>query len=88
MKLVLVFIYNVYRYLFPLNEINLVSKASFRVVYAAIIVENFSLFYTMDEDILLSYNDLHMFQVTWNMIDVKRKGTIDVRSVSFIVTMY
>ncbi|XP_076808944.1 sodium leak channel NALCN-like isoform X2 [Clavelina lepadiformis] len=33
----------------------------------AIIVENFSLFYTMDEDILLSYNDLHMFQVTWNM---------------------
>ncbi|CAK8687994.1 unnamed protein product [Clavelina lepadiformis] len=53
----------------------------------AIIVENFSLFYTMDEDILLSYNDLHMFQVTWNMIDVKRKGTIDVRSVESVLKL-
>jgi len=47
----------------------------------AIIVENFSLFYTMDEDILLSYNDLHMFQVTWNNVDLKRKGAIPVSEV-------
>ena len=35
----------------------------------------------MDEDILFGYNDLHMFQVAWNEIDEKRKGTIPVRSV-------
>nr|CAB3264197.1 sodium leak channel non-selective protein [Phallusia mammillata] len=53
----------------------------------AIIVENFSLFYTMDEDILLSYNDLHMFQVTWNVVDVKRKGAIDVRKVRILLCL-
>lgn len=47
-------------------------------------MENFSLFYTMDEEILLSYNYLHMFQVTWNLIDVKQKGMIQVKHVSSI----
>jgi len=37
----------------------------------------------MDEDILFGYNDLHMFQVAWNEIDEKRKGTIPLSCVSF-----
>ena len=54
---------------------------SFPLSLSAIIVENFSLFYTLDEDILFSYNDLHLFQVTWNIVDVKRKGVISVKHV-------
>nr|XP_009858187.2 sodium leak channel non-selective protein [Ciona intestinalis] len=73
----------------------LVYFCSFYVIIAyimlnllvAIIVENFSLFYTMDEDILLSYNDLHMFQVTWNTVDVKRKGAIDVKDVESVLRL-
>lgn len=42
-------------------------------VAAAIIVENFSLFYSTEEDQLLSYNDLRHFQIIWNMVDDKRE---------------
>ena len=39
----------------------------------AIIMENFSLFYSNEEDALLSYSDIRQFQATWNMVDVNRK---------------
>lgn len=42
-------------------------------VITAIIVENFSLFYSTEEDQLLSYNDLRHFQIIWNMVDDKRE---------------
>lgn len=42
-------------------------------ITAAIIVENFSLFYSTEEDQLLSYNDLRHFQIIWNMVDDKRE---------------
>lgn len=44
-----------------------------RSLTAAIIVENFSLFYSTEEDQLLSYNDLRHFQIIWNMVDDKRE---------------
>lgn len=36
-------------------------------------MENFSLFYSTEEDQLLSYNDLRHFQIIWNMVDDKRE---------------
>ena len=40
-------------------------------------MENFSLFYSNEEDALLNYNDIRNFQNTWNIVDVNRKvGTI------------
>jgi len=39
----------------------------------AIIMENFSLFYSNEEDALLSYSDIRQFQATWNVVDVNRK---------------
>ncbi|QQP31703.1 Uncharacterized protein FKW44_025387 [Caligus rogercresseyi] len=36
----------------------------------AIIMENFSLFYSNEEDALLSYADIRNFQNTWNIVDV------------------
>ena len=42
-------------------------------VAIAIIMENFSLFYSNEEDALLSYSDIRQFQATWNMVDVNRK---------------
>ena len=42
-------------------------------------MENFSLFYSTEEDQLLSYNDLRHFQIIWNMVDDKREvGAVDV----------
>lgn len=44
-------------------------------------MENFSLFYSTEEDQLLSYNDLRHFQIIWNMVDDKR----EVRNNNFLV---
>ncbi|KAI1241766.1 hypothetical protein IHE44_0005256 [Lamprotornis superbus] len=47
----------------------------------AIIVENFSLFYSTEEDQLLSYNDLRHFQIIWNM------GVIPTFRVKFLLRL-
>ena len=48
---------------------------------SAIIMENFSLFYSNEEDALLSYADIRNFQNTWNIVDVNQRGVIPVRKV-------
>ncbi|XP_062389409.1 sodium leak channel non-selective protein [Sardina pilchardus] len=53
----------------------------------AIIVENFSLFYSTEEDQLLSYNDLRHFQIIWNMVDDKREGMIPTSRVMFLLRL-
>jgi hypothetical protein len=53
----------------------------------AIIMENFSLFYSNEEDALLSYSDIRQFQNTWNLVDVNRKGVILVRRVKFVLRL-
>lgn len=50
-------------------------------VFAAIIMENFSLFYSNEEDALLSYADIRNFQNTWNVVDIHQRGVIPVRRV-------
>ncbi|XP_077983388.1 sodium leak channel NALCN-like [Glandiceps talaboti] len=52
-----------------------------------IIMENFSLFYSNDEDALLSYADLKNFQITWNMVDVSRRGVMPVRRAKFVLRL-
>merc|ERR1719219_869676 len=53
----------------------------------AIIMENFSLFYSNEEDALLSYADIRNFQNTWNVVDVNQRGMIPVRRVKFILRL-
>ncbi|VDD87897.1 unnamed protein product [Enterobius vermicularis] len=54
---------------------------------AAVIIENFSLFYSSEEDALLSYADIRNFQQVWNMIDIEQKRTIPVRRVKFLLRL-
>ncbi|XP_021355108.1 sodium leak channel non-selective protein-like isoform X2 [Mizuhopecten yessoensis] len=53
----------------------------------AIIMENFSLFYSNEEDALLSYSDIRNFQNTWNLVDISRKGVISVRKVRLLLRL-
>ncbi|XP_076454223.1 sodium leak channel NALCN-like [Babylonia areolata] len=53
----------------------------------AIIMENFSLFYSNEEDALLSYNDIRQFQNTWNLVDINRKGLIPAHRVRFLLRL-
>nr|XP_022905001.1 sodium leak channel non-selective protein [Onthophagus taurus] len=53
----------------------------------AIIMENFSLFYSNEEDALLSYADIRNFQNTWNVVDIQQRGVIPVRRVKFILRL-
>ncbi|CAG0900970.1 unnamed protein product [Cyprideis torosa] len=48
----------------------------------AIIMENFSLFYSSEEDALLSYADIRNFQNTWNQVDTQQRGMISIDQVS------
>ena len=53
----------------------------------AIIMENFSLFYSNEEDALLSYADIRNFQNTWNMVDILQRGMIPVKRVPFLIRL-
>ena len=53
----------------------ILAKYSFQV---AIIMENFSLFYSNEEDAMLSNADIRNFQNTWNIVDVNQRGMIPV----------
>lgn len=53
----------------------------------AIIMENFSLFYSNEEDALLSYADIRNFQNTWNIVDKNQRGMIPVCKVKFILRL-
>lgn len=53
----------------------------------AIIMENFSLFYSNEEDALLSYADIRNFQNTWNNVDIQQRGVIPVRRVKFLLRL-
>uniref|UniRef100_A0AC35G378 Ion transport domain-containing protein n=1 Tax=Panagrolaimus sp. PS1159 TaxID=55785 RepID=A0AC35G378_9BILA len=56
-------------------------------VLVAIIMENFSLFYSSEEDALLSYADIRNFQLVWNMVDTSQKGYIPVCRVKFLLRL-
>ncbi|KAF7637845.1 hypothetical protein Mgra_00002820 [Meloidogyne graminicola] len=58
-----------------------------RNLLVAIIMENFSLFYSSEEDALLSYADIRNFQLVWNTVDIEQKGQIPVRRVKFLLRL-
>lgn len=49
-------------------------------------MENFSLFYSNEEDALLSYADIRNFQHSWNIVDDTQAGVIQVYKVSLMIT--
>lgn len=53
----------------------------------AVIIENFSLFYSSEEDAALSHQDLYQYQLTWNLVDQNRKGVITVRQARLILRL-
>ncbi|CAI4222140.1 unnamed protein product [Auanema sp. JU1783] len=58
-----------------------------RNLLVAIIMENFSLFYSSEEDALLSYNDIRNFQLVWNTVDLEQKRAIPVGRVKFLLRL-
>ncbi|KAG0411774.1 hypothetical protein HPB47_011112, partial [Ixodes persulcatus] len=63
------------------------SCANSSISLSAIIMENFSLFYSNEEDALLSYADIRNFQNTWNMVDIQQRGLIPIRRVKFVLRL-
>ncbi|KAI6220279.1 Sodium leak channel non-selective protein [Aphelenchoides besseyi] len=58
-----------------------------RNLLVAVIIENFSLFYSSEEDALLSYSDIRNFQLVWNAVDTDQRGVIPVRRVKFLLRL-
>ena len=57
-------------------------------MFSAIIMENFSLFYSNEEDALLGYSDIRQFQNTWSLVDKDRKVKYLVYSLYISGFMY
>ncbi|KJH52789.1 hypothetical protein DICVIV_00996 [Dictyocaulus viviparus] len=57
------------------------------IMHDSIIMENFSLFYSSEEDALLSYADIRNFQLVWNMVDREQKRSIPVGRVKFLLRL-
>lgn len=53
----------------------------------AVIIENFSLFYSSEEDAALSHQDLYQYQLTWNLVDQNRKGILTVRQARLVLRL-
>ena len=53
----------------------------------AVIIENFSLFYSSEEDAALSHQDVYQYQLTWNLVDQNRKGLITVRQARLVLRL-
>ena len=51
-------------------------------------MENFSLFYSNEEDALLGYSDIRQFQNTWSLVDKDRKVKYIVYSLYISCFMY
>ncbi|KHJ81763.1 hypothetical protein OESDEN_18549, partial [Oesophagostomum dentatum] len=60
---------------------------SSKTAFLAIIMENFSLFYSSEEDALLSYADIRNFQQVWNIVDAEQKRSIPTRRVKFLLRL-
>uniref|UniRef100_A0AC35U5Q7 Tetraspanin n=1 Tax=Rhabditophanes sp. KR3021 TaxID=114890 RepID=A0AC35U5Q7_9BILA len=58
-----------------------------RNLLVAVIMENFSLFYSSEEDALLSYADIRNFQLVWNIVDIEQRGQIPVCRTKFLLRM-
>lgn len=56
-------------------------------LFIAVIIENFSLFYSSEEDAALSNQDLYQYQLTWNLVDYNRKGFISVLQARLILRL-
>ena len=56
-------------------------------IFVAVIIENFSLFYSSDEDSVMSNTDLRDFQLTWNLVDKDRKGVLSVRQAKLVLRL-
>lgn len=48
-------------------------------LFIAVVIENFSLFSSTDEDMLMSDSDIKVFQEVWNIIDFDRSGKLSAR---------
>ena len=73
--------------LYFVRSIDLILTCNLTLFDSAIIMENFSLFYSNEEDALLSYADIRNFQNTWNVVDVNQRGVIPVRKVKFVLRL-
>lgn len=48
-------------------------------LFIAVVIENFSLFSSTDEDMLMSDSDIKVFQEVWNIIDTDRSGKLTAK---------
>ncbi|KAK6054089.1 transporter, cation channel family protein [Cooperia oncophora] len=71
----------------PGKESTAVNEITSTCCSSAIIMENFSLFYSSEEDALLSYADIRNFQQVWNYVDADQKRSIPTRRVKFLLRL-
>eukprot|EP00794_Sanderia_malayensis_P007702 gene7702-8539_t len=56
-------------------------------LFIAVVIENFSLFSSTDEDMLMSNSDLKCYQEEWNLIDTSRSGKLSAKKAKLVLRL-
>ena len=54
----------------------LIISYIFLNLFIAVVIENFSIFYSTDDDPIMSQQDIQCFQETWNLCDEEKSGSM------------
>jgi len=54
-------------------------------LFIAVVIENFSLFSSTDEDMLMSSSDIKVFQEVWNIVDTDHSGKLSARRAKLVL---
>ena len=54
-------------------------------LFIAVVIENFSLFSSTDEDMLMSNSDIKVFQEVWNIVDTDHSGKLSARRAKLVL---
>ena len=66
--------------LFYFHSYYLIISYIFLNLFIAVVIENFSIFYSTDDDPIMSQQDIQWFQETWNRCDEEKSGSMSLDS--------
>ena len=65
----------------------LIISYIFLNLFIAVVIENFSIFYSTDDDPIMSQQDIQCFQETWNLCDEEKSGSMSLVRAKVVLRM-
>lgn len=69
------------------NSYYVIISYIFLNLFIAVVIENFSIFYSTDDDPIMSQQEIQHYQEIWNVVDRDKSGSISVRAARFLLRL-